>query len=51
MTPSYRREVKSVEFPAGARKRTGNEKPECDGKGDIDAYELGADGILTNSPN
>ena len=51
MIPSHRREVESVEFPASARKRAGNEKPECDGKGDIDAYELGADGILANSPN
>ena len=51
MIPSHRREVKSVEFPASARKRAGNEEPERDGTGGIDAYELGADEILTNSPN
>ena len=51
MIPSDRREVKRVEFPASARKRAANEKPERDGTGGIDAYELGADDILTNSPN
>ena len=28
MIPSHRREVESVEFPADARKRTGNKEPE-----------------------
>ena len=51
MIPSHGREVKTVEFPASARKRAGKEEPKRDGTGDIDAHELGADGILTNSPN
>ena len=50
MIPSYRREVKSVEFPSSACKCASNEESERDGAGDIYAHELGHRRNLDEQP-